>query len=203
MIFGVLADIFIVIFDLPKVYEKRDSTVDWEAVPDHELQRQTAETGRLRTRRGGERGSCTFPENTKLFCCKNAKSSIRGILIILRIAKGRYSITAALWSWQGRKFRNSRPRDSCGMSRRAPAAAYRRCFPAVATCRLSALSALRVPENQELPVISFGHDEIQHPVFMLRNMICYLGHIKNGRLWPEDLLPRSDCQFGTRSNGQR
>ena len=190
------------------VCEKRDSTVDWEAVPDRVLQRRTAETGRLRTRRVGERGSCKFPENTKLFWVFQQKCK----------------------KFQPRNFENSEDRNlQKAVIQSLPL--YHpdkgenseiRAHVTVAECREeplllliggvspqlqlvdSLLWVLRVlPENQGLPVISFGHDETRHPVFTLKNMICYLGHIKNGRLWPEDLLPRSDSQFGTRSNGQR
>ena len=74
-IFGGFNENFHIYFDennLPKVFEKRGSTDDWEVVQGHVLQKRTAVTGRLKRRRGGERGPCKFPENKNLvFISKN------------------------------------------------------------------------------------------------------------------------------------
>ena len=127
--------------DLPMVCGKRDSTVDWEVVLDHVLQRRTAETGRLRRRRGGEREPCKFPENKRLFYvqekCKIPTEEFQNSEVVIQSLPLYHLLT------RGRKFRIRAHVTVAECVRRAPAAAYRSCFPAVAPCRLSALSVLR------------------------------------------------------------
>ena len=61
---------------------------------------RTAVTGRLKRRRGGERGPCKFPENKNLVYLSKIEQKCKipseEFLKIPTIEKERYSITAAL-----------------------------------------------------------------------------------------------------------
>ena len=115
---------------------------------------------------------------------KNAKIQARNF----KFQGLKKSVIQSLPLYHPEKGRNLRPRDSFGMLKRA-SAAYRRCSSECTICRRKKNTARRKIKNFLWLVL--GMMKFKFLFFMLKNMICNLGHIKNGKLWPEENQTRS------------